>query len=193
VTPAVQTLQPGGTINFSVVLTPIVTTGTIIVSVSGYSGSVSCAFDGPVFNAPTTLFNQPTGNKTLFCAAPTGYNIVSTTPSGTQALTAGGTISFSMTLAPITPVITKLTPNHPPRKSQEFDVTVDGSGFIAGAQGYICDGTSTTSTCFGVQTIIFNSSQIGLPVTWQATGTIWVKIVNSNGAVSNFLSLTVSN
>lgn len=73
-------------------------TGTVSVAVSGYSSSISCALNSANITAPTTLTNQATGSYTLSCTPPTGYSIISVTPSATQTLSSGGTATFTVTL-----------------------------------------------------------------------------------------------
>lgn len=75
------------------------TTGTVSVTVSGYSSSVSCTLNGASITAPVTLNNQNTGSYSLSCTPPTGYTISSITPSATQTLSGGGTVTFAVALS----------------------------------------------------------------------------------------------
>jgi hypothetical protein len=108
---ATQNLSAGGTINFSVNLTATTppttppttpTTGTVVVS-STNSISLPCNLNGAGFTAPATLSGQSVGSKTLSCTAPSGYNLTAITPSATQTLSAGGTITFAVSLAATPP------------------------------------------------------------------------------------------
>lgn len=114
ITPAAtQTLSGGGSVSFAVSLAAIPpSTGTITITTSGYSGNVSCVLNGPSGSnplaAPTSLSGQTSGSYTLSCTAPSGYNITGITPSPTQTLAGGGSISFAvaMTAVPKPPTLT---------------------------------------------------------------------------------------
>jgi hypothetical protein len=75
------------------------TTGTINLTRTGYTGNVSCTLNGTAVTVPATLTAKPAGSYTLACTAPTGYTISSITPSATQTLSGGGTVSFGVTLS----------------------------------------------------------------------------------------------
>lgn len=76
-------------------------TGTVNVTVSGYSGNISCTLNSSNITAPTTLSSQATGNYTLSCTPPSGYSVSSISPSSSQTLSAGGTVTFAVTLTTV--------------------------------------------------------------------------------------------
>ncbi len=86
-------------------------TGTVNVTVSGYSGNISCTMNSTNVTAPATLTNQATGSYTLSCTPPSGYSISSITPSSTQTLSSGGSITFAVTLTGSSPNFTFTTLN----------------------------------------------------------------------------------
>ena len=89
--------------------TPAPTTGTVGVTVSGYSGTISCNLNSTGITAPTTLSAQPAGSYSLACTAPSGYTITGIAPSSTQTLSAGATVNFAVGLKSTVPSLSNVS------------------------------------------------------------------------------------
>jgi hypothetical protein len=84
-------------------------TGTLVVTVAGYNSSIGCTLDGKSLTAPVTLNNQPIGNHTLGCNAPTGYTISGITPAAAQTLAANSTVTWTVAVKSSTQPLSNAT------------------------------------------------------------------------------------
>lgn len=138
------------------------TTGTVSVSVSGYTGSstITCALNSMSVSVATvgpTLFgNQSPGTKTLSCNSVSGYTF-SVSPAS-QNLVAGGTVPFVVTATPVsTPLVASCSAN---------PAVINAGGTTT------FTGTSTGGT--GTKTVLFSStafytSDSVVSVSWSAS------------------------
>jgi hypothetical protein len=124
-----------------------------------WSGSVSYRLTGPQTidgtTVPATFSNRPTGSYTLNyqSGGPSGATLTSITPSATQTLSAGGTITFILNFSSTPPQnpILEVTPN-----SLNFgDVTVgqcsaNQSFTVRNSGGGTLNGTASTSAPFSI-------------------------------------------
>ncbi len=189
-----QNLLGGGTVSFTVTLTKLPPTGGINLYVIGGNGNIGCTLNGVATVAPMNLTGKPAGNYALVCMAPSGFIISSISPSATQNLAGGTTISYFVYLAPIPKplVLSRLTTNIAPHAAKPFTVTLIGSGFVNGSQAYAC-GPATT-TCYPAATTFNNEGQLTLSnVQWNLVGTVYFKVINNPGNLSSgFVTLSVS-
>jgi murein DD-endopeptidase MepM/ murein hydrolase activator NlpD len=142
---------------------PPPSTGTIQVNATlngaTWSGSVSYRLTGPQTidgtTVPATFSNRPTGSYTLNyqSGGPSGATLTSITPSATQTLSAGGTITFNLNFSttPSQNPILEVTPS-----SLNFgNVTVgqcstNQSFTVRNAGGGTLTGTAATSAPFNI-------------------------------------------
>jgi hypothetical protein len=142
---------------------PPPSTGTIQVNATlngaTWSGSVSYQLTGPQTidgtTVPATFSNRPTGSYTLNyqSGGPSGATLTSITPSATQTLSAGGTITFNLNFSttPSQNPILEVTPS-----SLNFgNVTVgqcstNQSFTVRNAGGGTLTGTAATSAPFNI-------------------------------------------
>jgi hypothetical protein len=80
-----------------------------------------------------------------------------------------------------------------PKAGKSIDVYLSGSGFVNGSQVWVCGppNDNPPGRCFSIPldlTVMFNSGQIGVPVTWSAT-LAYIKVVNPDGRFSLFRTL----
>gem|GEM_PF-5276271 len=165
---------------------PVAATGTIVITTNGTVPSVKCKLNGVSVTGPGTFNNQPVGSKTLSCAAPTGFTLTSITPSTTQTLVAGGTISFKVSLESPTPVLTKVL--HQPSGAVRT-VTLTGTGFVPGMQVYTCTSTLKSSCTSKTFTLVNSTSVVfTIPQPTNSTWRLYARVTNSAGTWSNYLS-----
>ncbi|MFA5792082.1 MAG: hypothetical protein WC884_03560 [Candidatus Paceibacterota bacterium] len=191
VSPSSQNLSAGGTASFAVNLTAISQVGTVVVRTNGTVPSVSCSLNGISITGPGTFTNQPIGTKTLSCTPPMSFTLTSITPSSSQTLSAGGTVTFTVNLTAPTPVMSYLTVNTQPKINTTINVSIFGSNFVNGVQAYICNYPG--GTCTATTTTLMSSGQLSLPyVQWSTPATIYLRVANPGNIYSvNFLTMVV--
>jgi hypothetical protein len=176
-----------------IVTAPTTTTGTIVIMTNGTVPSVSCAINGASFVGPGTFANQATGSKTISCTPPTGFTLTSITPSATQTLSAGGTVTFIVNLTSPTPVLSGISVVTNPKVNTNITVYLTGSGFVNGMLAYTCTSASTSS-CSSTPFTLVSGSQVNLyNVRSSVATTLYLRVTNSAGVWSNYLTMVVIN
>jgi Concanavalin A-like lectin/glucanases superfamily len=151
---------------------PPPTTGTISVSVSGYSGNITCSLNGQSLTAPTTLSNQPPGSYTLaYCTAPSGYAL-SITPAATQTVAAGLITSFVINLT---------------KTSNPISINSCSANVVSALVGQSPTWTASYSGGIGTLTGTWSLAG-GSPST--GTGSSFTSTMNSVGSYTPLLTVT---
>ena len=212
ITSSTSSLIAGGTMTFVVALTAIPQVGTINFSVPGYNSSVYCVLNditSITINGMLSLTNQSLGTKALWCANPIGYTVTSITPSS-QALTAGGTVTFAVALTALPPfsISCALMPN-PVTVGQVVTGTISQSGGvlpITYTQNAASLGTNNTFSLYPNVTGMMgsvvtatdargrtvNSTCTGTVVAKPTTGTVNITTTNNISVACNLGGVSVN-
>jgi hypothetical protein len=179
---ATQTLSAGGVITFTLNFTSSSsTTGTIQVNatlnLSPYTGSLNFQLTGPTgqtgSSAPATYSTETAGSYTLSYTSggPMGASFVSITPSTTQTLSGGQTITYTINFAqvnstplqfvPVTPcrLVDTRNPDGPlggpalDGNSRSFPIPTSSCGIPSSAMAYSLNVTVVPSGDLGYLTI----------------------------------------
>jgi hypothetical protein len=128
------------------------------------------------------------GTNNIFTLTPVvGSATVQFTATDAKSRVASGSCSVSV-VAP-TPVLNSLAVNTQPKVNTNINVSLFGSSFVSGAQGYVC---GSTNSCSATSTVFVSSTQLSLPsVRWSTAATIYLKVVNPGGLSSGFVTMVV--
>jgi hypothetical protein len=180
-----------GTINVAATLDgngwPSAGSGLVTLNLSGPSGGSSVA------SVPSGFCCQPTGSYTLsyISGGPSGATVSGISPSATQVLNAGASITFTVNFATLqnpVPSISNVSPPSITAGDPSFTLTVSGSGFI-GSSTIDWNGSAqqTTYVAANQLTTVISSGQIA------SQGSATVTVVNPapGGGMSNAQSVLI--
>jgi hypothetical protein len=179
-----------------------VQTGAITVNVTlngtPWSGSVNYRITGPQTingsSVPQTYSNQPTGSYTItyLSGGPSGAIFKDITPSATQTLNAGGTITFTMNFTSTGPTISRVGTNNTIVGSNERQwFSIYGSGFASSATVTLRTGTQQFIIPQD-RTKYISTSEIQIFANLSADPASWsAQVTNPNGAASNLFPFSV--
>jgi hypothetical protein len=196
-----QPLTAGGTINFTVALAQI-TTGTIKITVNPDANTTHSAVNCSINNGPSyavtystrTITAQAPGSKTVTCDYPVGYGIASITPSATQTLKAGQTISFQVNLKLPPPLfLSYITVDTEPKINTNIRVSLYGAGFVGDTEVYFCT-SSSTSSCTNARVSIRagDGTKVTTKYVFSSTPrTLYIRAKNPNGVWSGYKTMVV--
>jgi uncharacterized membrane protein len=177
-------------------------TGAISVNAtlngSAWSGAVTYRFTGPQnidgTTVPSTFTNRPTGSYTItyLSGGPSGATFRDITPSATQTLNAGGTVTFTMNFTSAGPSITRVGTNNTIIGSKERKwFSIYGSGFASGATVTLRTGTQQFIIPQD-RTKYISTSEIQIFANLSADPASWsAQVTNPNGAASNLFPFSV--
>jgi hypothetical protein len=86
-----------------------------------------------------------------------------------------------------------LTVNSQPKVNTAINVSIFGSNFTFGAQGYVCT-SSATSSCVASNTVYVSSTQLTMNNVRSSTArTLYLRVANPGGSMSGYLTMVVIN
>ncbi len=166
---------------------------TLTITGTGFTAGATVKATSPTFSGNLTVTSITA--TTILATINTGlvsqtWNITVTSASGAASYATGLTVVAPPTL----PAITTLNPNPMPAYNGYQVLTINGSGFQAGAAGKIVVGyPGYSATITGGSMSVLSSTQIICLINAGAATRSWsVQVVNPSGLASNTVNLQVN-
>mgnify|MGYP001560716710 FL=1 len=150
---------------------------------SNGAGAISYNSNGVNLSGNTFSFT-PTGDIGAYTAS---FVVTATDATGKKATT-----TCTVPVVAGKPVLTSLRVNTSPKVNTNINVSIFGTGFMKGAQAYVCSSTATSSCVATSTTYINGGTQLTLTSVRRSTaGTIYIMVKNPGDQSSKFLTMVV--